>query len=387
VDSHGTARDSIRGIAAVRILLDYRPALRQRTGVGAYIHETARALAASSPPDESVVLFSASWKDRLPPDVVPPLSIVDRRIPVRLLNLMWHRLEWPDVERITGQQFDVVQAAHPLLLPSRSAARLVTIYDLDFLDHPERTRAEIRRDYAALVGSHARRADQVVVISTHTARSVETRLGVPTSKITICPPGAPDWAPRAAPPSTGGCILFFGTLEPRKNLDVLLDAYSRMVATDPATPPLVLAGQIGDAAAPLVARTTAAQLAGRVELPGYVNDADKRALFDRALVFVLPSHTEGFGMPAAEAMKAGVPVVVADRGALPETVGEAGARFNPDDAAQLAAMLTEIVRSPERQSRMAEAGQRQAARFTWTHTANRLRDAWQRAREHRAARG
>jgi glycosyltransferase involved in cell wall biosynthesis len=371
----------------VRILLDYRPALRQRTGVGAYIHETARALAATAPPGESVVLFSASWKDRLAPDAVAPLATVDRRIPVRLLNLTWHRLGWPEVEWITGGRFDVVQAAHPLLVPSRRAARLVTIYDLDFLDHPERTRAEIRRDYAALACSHARRADQVVVISAHTAHGVEHRFGVPPARITICPPGAPDWRPRAAPPSSRGCILFLGTLEPRKNLDVLLEAYSRMVVADPSTPPLVLAGRIGESAASIVQRAQAPPLAGRVELPGYVDEAAKRALFDRALVFVLPSHTEGFGMPVVEAMKAGVPVVVADRGALPETVGDAGTRIDPDDAGRLASVLAGIVGSPERQRQMADAGREQAARFTWTHTASRLREAWALAHAHRAARG
>lgn len=371
----------------MRILLDYRPALRQRTGVGAYIHETARALAGTSSPDESVTLFSASWKDRLAPDVVPPLTVVDRRIPVRLLNLIWHRLEWPAVERVTGQRYDVVQAAHPLLVPSRDAARLVTIYDLDFLDHPERTTAEIRRDYAALAGSHARRADQIVVISTHTARAVESRLGVPASHITICPPGSPEWSARPGPPAAGGCVLFLGTLEPRKNLEVLLDAYGHMLERDPATPPLVLAGRIAESAGAIVARTTMPPLAGRVECPGYVSDTAKRALFERALVLVLPSHTEGFGMPVVEAMKAGVPVVVANRGALPETCGDAGAQFDPDNAEQLASVLAAILRSPDRQHQMIEAGYHQAARFTWTHTANRLRDAWRLAAEHRAARG
>ncbi len=371
----------------MRILLDYRPALRQRTGVGAYIHETARALAGTSSPDESITLFSASWKDRLAPDAIPPLPVIDRRIPVRLLNLLWHRLEWPAVERVTGRHDDVVQAAHPLLLPSRLAARLVTIYDLDFLDHPERTTAEIRRDYAALAGSHARRADQVVVISKHTAQQVEHRLGVPASHITICPPGAPDWTTPPAPSSKRNCLLFLGTREPRKTLDVLLEAYARLVAADPATPPLVLAGRASEAAADLVRRAQEPPFAGRVELPGYVSDAEKRALFERAIVFVLPSHTEGFGMTAAEAMKAGVPVVVADRGALPETVGDAGARFDPDNAEALASLLHAIIRSPERQQQMIEAGRRQAARFTWTHTANRLRDAWRLAVEHRATRG
>ena len=371
----------------MRILLDYRPALRQRTGVGAYIHETARALAATREAGESVVLFSASWKDRLPANVVPPLEIIDRRVPVRLLNFAWHRLGAPAVERLAGRGYDAVQAAHPLIIPATRAARLVTVHDLDFLDHPERTRAEIRRDYADLAASHVRRADRVVVVSPHTAREVEHRLGVPASQITICPPGAPDWPMRSALPGPDGCILFLGTLEPRKNLDVLLDAYARMLANNPHTPPLVLAGAAAPSAAALIARTQAPPLAGHVELTGYVTDAQKSALFARALVFVLPSHMEGFGMTVVEAMKAGIPVVAANRGALPDTVGAAGQLVDPDDALALAHVLTGIVNFRDVQQHMAAMGRAQAARFTWTHTAQRTREAWHLAVAHRTAHG
>ena len=131
-------------LAIVRILLDYRPALRERTGVGEYVHELARALHSSAPAGEALTLFSASWKDRIDAGAVPPgLRAIDRRIPVRALNYAWHRLGWPAVERVTHEHFDVVHAAHPLLLPTREAAGVLTIHDLDFLDHPERTRAEI----------------------------------------------------------------------------------------------------------------------------------------------------------------------------------------------------------------------------------------------------
>lgn len=369
----------------MRILLDYRPALRQRTGVGAYVHETAAALAASTRPGESVVLFSASWKDRLATDVVPPLDVVDRRIPVSLLNLAWHRAGMPPVEWLAGGPFDLVHAAHPLLIPSTGAARIVTIHDLDFLDHPERTHGEIRRDYGALVAPHARAADQVIVVSRHTAREVEYRLGVPASHITICPLGAPDWPAREDLPGVDACILFLGTLEPRKNLDVLLDAYARLIAVDPAAPRLVLAGRVDPAMTPLATRARSGELAGRVDLTGYVTDAEKRALYARAAVFVLPSHLEGFGLTAVEAMKAGVPVVAAKRGALPDTIGGAGRLVDPDDAEALARVLADIVGSPDEQRRMAAAGRAQAATFTWAHTASRVREAWALAREHHAA--
>jgi glycosyltransferase involved in cell wall biosynthesis len=368
----------------VRILLDYRPALRQRTGVGAYVHETVRALLETTPPGESVVLFSSSWKDRLATEpALHGAAIVDRRIPVRLLNLAWHRLGWPAVEQLAGTTFDVVQGAHPLLIPTRHAARLVTIYDLDYLDHPERTRAEIRRDYPALTAEHARRADQVVVISAHTAREVESRLGVPASHISICVPGVSAGAAREAEPDRGGCILFIGTLEPRKNLRVLLDAYGRLVGRRPDTPRLVLAGRITPEAQTDLQHARSSELAGRVDIPGYVDDATKQDLFRRALVFVLPSHTEGFGLPAVEAMAAGVPVIVANRGALPEVVGPAGRLIDPDDPEGLATTLQELLDNRDLRRGLSHAGRARARQFTWAATARAMRDAWRQALVHR----
>jgi glycosyltransferase involved in cell wall biosynthesis len=368
------------------VLLDYRPALRERTGVGQYVHEAARHLVATAPPGETLVLFSASWRDRLTPDVIPGAGVVDRRMPVAALNLAWHRLEWPPIEWVTGGGFDVVQSLHPLLLPSRRAARVITIHDLDFLDHPERTVREIRRDYPALARSHARRADQIVVNSRHTAGAVAARFDVPIARISICPPGAPDWPRREAEPASGGCILFLGTLSARKNPGVLLDAYERLIAAMPAAPPLALVGRVEEDAAPLAARVRRPPLAGRVELPGYVDDQARRDWFSRALVFVLPSHAEGFGMPVVEAMTAGVPVLAANAGALPEVAGDAGRLIPPDDPAALAAALGEMLADRSLRDRLREAGWRQAGRFTWSRTAAGLRDAWQRAIDHRRER-
>jgi glycosyltransferase involved in cell wall biosynthesis len=363
---------------AVRIFVDYRPALRERTGVGEYVHEVARALVATAPADESLTLFSASWKDRLDPAVLPGALTIDRRLPVRVLNFAWHRLEWPTVEALTGQTFDVAHSFHPLLAPTSDAAGLVTIYDLDFLDHPERSRAEIRRDYPALAASHAARADHVLVISHHTARAVGARLGVADDRISIAHPGAPDWPRRTAEPAEG-CILFLGTIEPRKNVGVLLDAYERLLATSRDAPPLVLAGGSTAEAAPVLRRTQLAPLAGRVETPGYVEAAGRLDVYRRALVFVIPSHTEGFGMTVLEAMTVGVPVIASARGALPEAAGSAARLVDPDDAAGLADAIAEILANRALRDRMREDGWRQAAAFRWHDTATSVRHAWTRA--------
>lgn len=375
----------------MRILLDYRPALRQRTGVGEYAHELARALVSGSDspgrPALDLVLFSASWKDRLDPAAVPGTRVIDRRVPNQLLNFAWHRLGWPPAETLGRGPFDVVHSFHPLLIPARRAAQVVTIADLDFLDHPERTVREIRRDYAALAGPHARRADHVVVISDATAREASERLGVPPDHITVCTPGAPLWPRRDNEPADG-CVLFLGTLDARKNLGVLLDAYERLLAHSPTAPPLVLAGQITDEARAMATRATQGALAGRVELPGYVDDATRQALYRSALIFVMPSHTEGFGMPVLEAMTVGVPVVVAARGALLEVAPpDVGKSFDPESPDQLAAILRQLLADRNARDQMREAGWRQAARFSWRTSADRLREAWQHAIARKAARG
>jgi glycosyltransferase involved in cell wall biosynthesis len=370
----------------VRILIDYRPALRHRTGVGEYVHELASALI-RLPLDaaETLTLFSSSWKDRLAADVIPGAMTIDRHIPVRLLNLAWHRLNWPPVERVAGRTFDVVQSAHPLPIPSRTAARIVMVHDLDFLDHPERTRREIRRDYPALTPRAVLNADHVLVNSTHTGLDVERRLGVPSNRITVCAPGAPAW-PRRTEEPPAPVLLFFGTLEPRKNIDILLDAYGTLLGGGGLVPNLVLAGATPPEAAPLLARAGAPPLAGHVEVLGYVDPDLRIDLYRRALLLVMPSHAEGFGIPALEAMTLGVPVVAANRGALPEVVGEAGLLIDPDDAGALAHVLGRVIADRPLRDRLRDAGWRQAQRFQWSHSAARARAAWALAVEHRRRR-
>lgn len=364
----------------MRILADYRPALRQRTGVGEYLHRLMGAYAAAYPGE--VTLFTSSWKDRPPAGLAAELGVevVDRRIPVRVLNLLWHRMEWPPVEVVAGQ-FDVVHAAHPLLLPTRRAAQVVTIHDLFFLSDPARTTAEIRRDYPALVGSHARRAHAVITSTDHGSRLVGDRLGVARDRIYTCSPGAPAWRTLGRRPNVpaGGYLLFVGTLEPRKNLGVLLDAYSMLLSTQSELPPLVIAGRAPREATPLLARIAEPPLAGRVRALGYVSDGEREKLYAGARALILPSLDEGFGLPVLEAMSAGVPVVASDRGALPEVVGTGGILFDPTRPADLAAALAPLIADDAVAERWGAAGLERARAFTWSAAAHTLRLAYTEA--------
>ncbi len=364
----------------MRILIDYRPALRQRTGVGEYVHELARALlAADRPSAESLTLFSSSWRDRVDAGAVPAAATVDIRLPVRALNYAWHRWQWPTVEQLTGRSFDVVHAAHPIRLPSRTAAQVVTVHDLDFLRHPERTRAEIRRDYPELAPAHIRGADAVIAVSASTAADIETLTGRPASRVTIAPLGRPDWPRRLQEPEDG-VLLFLGTLEPRKNIGGLLDAYALLLARRNAvgvpTPTLVLAGAPGYGADALIARTHQGIFHGKVEVLGYVDPDLRVRTYSRAVALVMPSHTEGFGLPALEAMTLGIPVVAANQGALPEVLGGAGILCDASDPAALSAALESVIDNRAQRDHLREAGWKRALDFSWGHTAARTREAW-----------
>ena len=365
----------------MRILLDYRSALRHRTGVGEQAHRLAESLVPLLAPDDALTIFSSSWKDRLPPDAVPGARHVDRRIPVRLLNAAWHRLEAPPVEWLAGPH-DVTHSLHPLMVPSHRAARVITIHDLYFLDNQERTSAEIRRDYARLAASHARRADAIVVPSEYTRSQVMARFGVDRSRIAVCSPGAPEWTRRVEPPP-GGPILFVGTLEPRKNLAGLLKGYARLVDARPDAPPLVVAGKIP----PEYASAAEANVGGRVDYRGYVSDEERLRLYRQASMLMLPSLDEGFGLPALEAMTIGLPVIAANRGSLPEVMAGAGILVEPDDPAAMATAMAHVLSEPATRQRMTEEGVARASTYRWGAMAARVYETFGAAIERRRGTG
>jgi glycosyltransferase involved in cell wall biosynthesis len=376
----------------VRILVDYRPALRERTGVGEFVHELVRALA--DPTDVSasdeIVIFTSSWKDRPVQALrseIPAAQVIDRRIPVRALAWAWNNYEFPPVEWLSGP-CDVVHSQSPMLIPSARAAQVVTIHDLDFLRHPENVDAEIRRDYPRLARAHARRAHAVIVSSQYAAAEVARELGLPPSHVHVCPPGSPSWAPAVASQqavSRGRRILFMGTLGPRKNVGTLLEAYARLRSRVADAPPLTLAGHTTPASVRWEARANEPPLAGHVEITGYVDAARRIELFADARMLVLPSYEEGFGLPVLEAMACGVPVVVSSRGSLPEVAGPAADPVEPDDAEGLTARMMALLDDATARA-ASRRGLAQAALYSWRACAAAARGAYAAAMEVHAGR-
>jgi glycosyltransferase involved in cell wall biosynthesis len=357
-------------LVAVRVLVDYRPALRARTGVGEYVHELVRALAPprGPAPPGAVTVFTASWKDRLPPAVRAELGAVavDRQIPVRALSWAWNRVRIPPIEWLAGR-FDVVHAATPVAIPTRRARLVLTIHDLHFLRHPDRFAAGVDRAFPKLVQADALAADAIIVSSEYAADDVRRTLGVAGGRVHVCPPGAPRWAEAVRARRrevTPEHILFLGTLEPRKNVGVLIEAYDQLRMKRPDSPPLVVAGNMTRAGEGWQAQARKLHLDGRVHWRGYVDDAARRDLFARAHMLVLPSLDEGFGLPVLEAMACGVPVVISSGGSLPEVAGDAA---HPVAAADVEGFRDgmDALLHPDVAAVAARRGLARAATFRW----------------------
>jgi alpha-1,3-rhamnosyl/mannosyltransferase len=167
----------------------------------------------------------------------------------------------------------------------------------------------------------------------------------------------------------------------------LLDAYERLIASDPRRPELVLAGKATANCASVLERLTRAPLSGRVRHIGYVDPADRRALYAGARLLVMPSFDEGFGIPVLEAMTCGVPVVASRRGSLPEVLGDAGPLVNPDEPAEIAAAITRLLDDDAYAAACAAKGVLRSREFNWNRTAHLVYDVYRQAVEERQASG
>ena len=363
--------------------LDLRPSLSKPTGVGSYVMALAQRLPELAPGDR-FFLFSASLKERYPQRTWPPNAVlVDRHLPVRALNYAWNRLEWPPMDRIVRAPLDLVHSPHPLLIPARKAKHIVTLHDLFFLKHPEMTEAEIRRDYAPLVAKHVRRADGVICVSEHTASEARLLLDVPPAKIAVIPNGVdPAYRSPIAPEAVDvvlarrrlpkGAILYVGTEDKRKNLVNLAMAYMGLARRRKRTPPLVLVGpgswwaQGGTDVGP------------QIRAVGYLETSEMRALMAASALLVLPSLEEGFGLPVAEAMAAGLPVVCSRGSALEEVAGGAATLVNPLDTRSIADGMERVLDDPALADAQRRRGLEQSRQFDWDTTAARTLEFYRR---------
>jgi alpha-1,3-rhamnosyl/mannosyltransferase len=262
-------------------------------------------------------------------------------------------------------------------LPACARNGVVTVHDLSVLKFPETHPAERVRQWETSFADSLGRARQLITDSEWTRQEVVAAFSWPADRVTAVPLGvSADYRPRTPDElrptlsahglEPGGYTLCVSTLEPRKRIESLLGAYRLMPPSVRRRYPLVLVGGSGWRAENLLQRIAEAAAEGWVLPLGFVPAADLPQLYAGARLFAYPSIYEGFGLPVAEAMASGVPVVTSRSSCLPEVAGGAAMLVEPDDSDAFSATLQAGLNDEAWRSIAIDAGLRRAAMFTWS---------------------
>ncbi|MBI2169530.1 MAG: glycosyltransferase family 4 protein [Actinobacteria bacterium] len=372
----------------MRVLVDVSAVPEQPVGAGVYIINLVGALDARA---EVELELLARAGDRGRWRQVAPHSRVHARVPeARPLRLAWEQALAPRLARSLG--VEVWHGPHYTLPLRYEGPKVVTIHDMTFFEHPEfHERAKVTF-FQRMIREAARRASVLVAVSDDTARRVE-RILAPSVPVVVAPHGvdrsryrpaadeATVEADMAALEAVGvrpPFLAFVGTLEPRKNIPGLVAAFSR-VSRKHKDLHLVIAGREGWGAREVNAAIARSGLADRIHLLGYAEADLLPVLYRRAAAVVYPSHAEGFGLPALEALACGAPLVTSTGTPMAEVAGDAAVLVSPGDDTALADAVEWVLTDEGLAAGLREAGPRVAGRYSWGVCARAHIEAYQLA--------
>lgn len=360
-----------------RIAIDARLPGYRDGGISTYTRQLVLALEALQPNHEFTIVHHRKGAERLGvrfPRVdvwTPPHNRVERLS--LSLELLPHR-------------FDVLHS--PDFIPPYRGAKhhVITVHDLTFLYFPQYLTSNARRYYNAQIGAACKDADHILAVSNATRDDLIGVLNVKKDKITVQPHGVSaryrplhyDISQKVLedlqlPPTY---ILHVGTFEPRKNILGLLRAYREILSQLSDVPPLLLVGRPGWLFEETWQQIESLHLKDHVIWRQEVTDEQLPAIYNRAAIFVSPSHYEGFGMPALEAMACGTVPIVSNRSSLPEVVGDVGLLVDPDDTNSIASAILNALSDTQWLAINRSAAIQRATQFTWERSARIALDAY-----------
>jgi len=310
--------------------------------------------------------------------------------PTRLKNFLWTRLEWPPIETFTGP-VAIAHGAFHVLPAARRARRMATVFDLCVLRCPDTRPPGNVRQHEVLLRHAVARADALVAISESCKRDLVELLGARPERVHVVyggvnfdefnRPSSPEEDTAAAAllqrhGIDGPYLLHLGTLEPRKNLPRLLEAYARVRQARTDCPKLVLGGGRGWMDEPVFETEARLGLGPHVVHTGYLAREDAVRLLRGAYACVYPSLYEGFGLPVLEAMAAGTPVLASNTSSIPEVAGDTALLVDPKSADALEAGLLALLDAYGAARRRAAAACDRARGFSWNASAAALAAAY-----------
>ena len=353
----------------------------RRAGIHQYIAQVLRHLPWEEGEPAYVVFTQQKnlFADR------PGITAVSSGLPTenRLLRIFWEQIIWPwQAWRRGLTLLHSMAFVTPLLA---FCPTVITVYDLSFLHFPERFPAMQRLYLSSQTRRSCRRARRIITISESSRQDVHRFFGVPLKQIDVVVPGVdsiyhplPETEIAAFRQKQGltRFVLHVGTLQPRKNILVLVEAMARL---DDSEIKLVLVGGKGWLYDEIYRQVQALGLVEQVIFTGYVPDEELPLWYNAAELLVFPSVYEGFGLPIVEAMACGTPVIAANSSSIPEAVGEAGLLFNPNDVETLVNQMTAVLTGVDLRHKLRQQGLSHARTFSWERAGRETAVVYQRA--------
>jgi glycosyltransferase involved in cell wall biosynthesis len=351
-------------------------------GIHGYIYHTLAHLHAAAPNDWRFIVMVGAGNTAQFDGLTVRRAHWDTESPIR--RILWEQFAQP----LQLGEFDLYHGlafVSPLVL---SRPSVVTVYDLSFLHYPQVLSASRRLYLRLFTASSCRRARRVIAISHSTAQDLTASLGIPAEKIDVAAPGYDTAVYKPLPREQVEAFrqqrglperfwMFLGTLEPRKNLVTLIEAYAALPLAERL--PLVLAGGKGWLYDAIFSTVERYNLVKNIYFPGYIPVEDLPLWYNNAEVFIYPSVFEGFGLPVLEAMACGTPVMIAEASSLPEVAGEAGIRLPPHDIAAWTNGLRRAYRDTDWRTESSRRGLAEAERYHWDATARATIDSYLKA--------
>lgn len=356
-----------------RVALELQPCCGERSGIGTYTYELAKRMCAQDDVEFCGVLFNFLGRNdnRASLDGIEMPVQINKLFPYGIYRRIWRAFPL-SYDKLFPQSADLSVFFNYIVPPQIKGKVITTVYDMTYLRYPEtmdkRNFRRISRDIAYSV----KRSCRIVTISEFSKREIVELLGIPEEKISVVY-SAPSFTEKIAAIDDvrkrfSICkpyILYVGTIEPRKNLVRLLNAFSLLKAETNLPHQLVLAGGSGWANEEIYETAKGLSCANDIIFTGYLSTEDKNSLYQHADLFVFPSLYEGFGMPPLEAMHFGCPVVCANAASLPEIVGDAAELVDPLNEHSIAGGMWRVLTDKYYAEELIQKGRAREKKFTW----------------------
>ena len=371
-----------------RIGIDVTSALTQGGGIGRYTRELLHALVAQNDHQKRQLhLFSAKITNELPVanplPTHPQVSYTPALLDERWLYRLWYRARIPVPVQWMMGQVDLFHSPDFVLPPvAAGIPTVLTVHDLSFAHYPEVYTPALVSYLNKVVPWSVTRASHILADSEATKEDLVKLWHVPTQKITVLYSGVNERFRPIADPLTQQqmreryglgerpYILSVGTVQPRKNYQLLIRAFAQVAAVLPHN--LVIAGGKGWLYDDILAEVKQQGLDGRVIFTGFVDDDDLPTLYSASSLYAFPSLYEGFGLPLLEAMACGIPVINASTSCLPEVAGQATLQIDPQDEQGWGQGMISVLQDETRRAAMISEGFVQVKKFGWTRAAQQL---------------